>query len=117
MLAVEELKNAILLDIEDVKAANHEKLLMRNDRKQALITHIENKKLELNNTLTSLVRQGVDINQYRTMVDNLEENLKELYKLNQKLGLIVLPVHEMYKEMIQEMVSHSQSGDLVSVRA
>jgi glutamyl-tRNA reductase len=117
MLAIEQLKNAILLDIEDVKLANHENLLIRNDKKQNLIVLIESKKQELNQELSNQMRSGTDINQYREVVDTLEENLVELYTLNQKLGMIVLPVHEMYKDMIREFSNHNESGDFISVRA
>jgi glutamyl-tRNA reductase len=117
MLAIEQLKNAILLDIEDVKLANHENLLIRNDKKQNLIVLIESKKQELNQELSNQMRSGTDINQYREVVDTLEENLVELYTLNQKLGMIVLPVHEMYKDMIREFSDHNESGDFISVRA
>jgi predicted thioredoxin/glutaredoxin len=116
-LAIEQLKNSILLDIEDVKMANHENLLARNDKKQSLISLIEAKKMELNQELSNQMRNGVDINQYREIVDTLEENLMELFTLNQKLGMIVLPVHEMYKDMIKEFSNHNDSGDFISVRA
>jgi hypothetical protein len=117
MLSVEQLKNAILMDIEDVKIANHENLLIRNDKKQNLIVLIESKKIELNSELSNQIKSGVDINQYREIVDTLEDNLRELYVLNQKLGMIVLPVHEMYKDMIKEFSDNNESGDFISVRA
>lgn len=41
---INELKNAINLDIEDIKASRHEELLQRNDQKHYIINNIMDKK-------------------------------------------------------------------------
>ena len=113
---VKELQEDILLDIEDVKNANHEQLLDRNDIKLVKMEQIASLKEELNTSLVQAVHAGEDIDQYREYVDNLEKNLLDLSKLNAKLAAIVLPVKEMYKDIIDD-ISRSNGGSLLEVRA
>lgn len=113
---VEELKEAITLDIADVKEANHENLLERNSVKLDSMEKIAQLKVELNEELSKEFHNGVDITKYKDMIDTLENNLKELYYLNGKLAAIVLPVREMYKEIIDDITA-SNGGSLVEVMA
>jgi len=113
---VASLKGNILLDIEDVKNANHEKLLERNEIKTLTIDEIANAKALLNEQLSQEFQNGVDITIYRKDVDKLEQNLRELYELNGKLASIVLPVKEMYREIIDD-ITQANGGNLVEVMA
>jgi len=113
---VANLKKNILEDIEDVKKANHENLLQRNELKTLTIDEIANAKALLNEQLSQEFHKGVDITIYKEDIDNLEEHLRELYELNGKLASIVLPVKEMYKEIIDE-ITQANGGSLVEVRA
>jgi chromosome segregation ATPase len=113
---VYSLQDDIKADIEDVKQANHEKLLDRNDTKLEKIEQITSLKEQLNNALAKAMQVGEDIEQYRKDIDNLEDNLLNLSKLNGKLAAIVLPVKEMYKEIIDEIVK-TNGGSLVEVCA
>ncbi len=110
------LKQAIKDDIVDVKSANHEKLLDRNDEKIELMQNISDAHSELNQLLAQAMQDGEDLNQYRQSVDNLEEHLRELYELNGKLASIVLPVKQMYKQIIDD-ISAINGGSLFEVRA
>ena len=56
------------------------------------------------------MQNGVDVNIYRQKVDNLEDELKELYKLNAKLASIVLPIKKMYKDIVDELTA--QNGEI-----
>ncbi len=113
---VELLKQNILDDIEDVKQANHEKLLDRNDIKLDYMEQIASLKEELNQNLIQELQAGVDVDKYRVNVDNLETHLMELSSLNTRLAAIVLPVKEMYKEIIDD-ISRANGGSLFEVRA
>jgi ABC-type transporter lipoprotein component MlaA len=113
---ISELQEAIILDIEDVKAAKHESLLDRNDNKQYKIDNIMQLKQNLNQEIISLVEQGIDVNIYKNKIDSLEEKLKKLYKLNRKLSMIVLPVQQMYKELVDEITS-STGGSVFDLKA
>jgi len=113
---VYSLQNDIKADIEDVKQANHEQLLDRNDIKLEKMEQIASFKEELNSALVHAVQGGEDIDQYRNDVDNLEENLLLLSQLNGKLATIVLPVKEMYKDIIDEIV-RANGGSLIEVHA
>jgi hypothetical protein len=110
------LQNDLKTDIEDVKLANHENLLDRNDIKLEKMEQIASMKEELNNALIQAVQDGEDINEYQEIVDKLEEHLIELSTLNGKLASIVLPVKEMYKYIIDE-ISASNGGSLIEVLA
>ncbi len=110
------LKEAILLDIEDVKMAQHENLLTRNDYKLELIQNISEAQEELNQLLIEAIQNEQDVEQYREIVEELEVNLTQLYELNGKLASIVLPVKQMYKQIIDD-ISDINGGALFEVRA
>jgi hypothetical protein len=111
-----KLKNSITQDIEDIKAAKHEELLKRNDEKHIMIDGITSLKLELNKELMSKIQEGVDVNIYRQSVDTLEIELKELYELNKRLAAIVLPVQQMYKDLVSE-ISAANGGNFFDIKA
>jgi hypothetical protein len=108
------LKIAISEDIIDVQNAKHENLLNRNDDKLSLMTEITTSHSELNTLLSQAINDGIDIDQYRDIVDELEVHLRELYDLNGRLAAIVLPVKQMYKEIIDEITT-SNGGSLIEV--
>ena len=108
------LKLAIKEDITDVQNAKHEKLLERNDDKLSLMTQISSAHNDLNQLLLDAMNNEIDIDQYRSTVDELEAHLRELYELNGKLASIVLPVKQMYKEIIDDITS-SNGGSLIEV--
>jgi hypothetical protein len=110
------LKSAIEEDIKDVRSANHEKLLERNDEKLELMLQIGESQKVLNQILVDAMNRGADINQFRDDVNLLEMHLRELYELNGKLASIVLPVKEMYKQIIDEITAQN-GGTLFEVRA
>lgn len=113
---INELKDSINLDIEDIKAAKQEELLKRNDKKLSIIENITNLKQDLNQELIKQLQSGIDVNIYRSKVDFLENNLKELNELNKKLASIVLPVQQMYKELIAD-VAAKQGGQIFDIKA
>lgn len=113
---VKELQDSIKKDIDDVKEAKHEDLLNRNDEKHHMIDQITQLKAELNQALISKMQEGVDVNIYRDKVDKLENELRELYTLNKKLASIVLPVQQMYKDLVDE-VTAANGGKIFDVKA
>ena len=113
---INRLKLSIEQDILDIKDAKHEELLKRNDEKHHLIDEIMSLKAELNSELVKNIQAGVDVNIYRKSVDSLEQNLKELYNLNKKLASLVLPVQQMYKELVAEITT-AQGGNLFDIKA
>ena len=113
---VSELHSSIILDIEDVKKARHESLVQRNNVKLDLMDQLSDLKQKLNEELSKEYQNGADITVYKNSIDELEEQLGELYRANGKLAAIVLPVREMYKEIIEELTSQN-GGSLVEVMA
>ena len=110
------LKSSIVQDIEDIKAAKHEELLKRNDEKHIMIEDITLLKAQLNKELMAKIQEGVDVNIYRESVDLLEIELKELYELNRRLASIVLPVQQMYKDLVSE-ISEANGGKFFDIKA
>ena len=110
------LQESILFDIEDIKQANHEKLLDRNDDKQIKMDQLADLKLQLNSALVEAIQTGDDVNNYKPLVDQLEVELKELYTLNGKLASIVLPVRQMYREIVEDITAHN-GGSLIEIKA
>lgn len=113
---VNNLKESINQDIVDIKEAKHEELLKRNDEKHIMIDEIMRLKSELNTQLMVKIQEGVDVNIYRNDVDFLEVQLKELYELNKKLASIVLPVQQMYKELVSE-ITNANGGQIFDIKA
>ncbi|MGA1932531.1 hypothetical protein ACH5BF_07390 [Arcobacter sp. YIC-464] len=113
---VNELKESINQDIVDIKEGKNEGLLERNEQKHNLINEIASLKSELNKELISEMKTGVDVNIYREQVDGLEDNLRELYQLNKKLASIVLPVKQMYSDLVDE-ISAVNGGQIFDVKA
>jgi hypothetical protein len=113
---IAQLHQWVLDDIEDVRNANHESLLDRNDIKLANMENLAQYKIDLNNLLVQAVQNGDDVDQYRQKVDDLEKALLELSVINSKLGSIVLPVKQMYKEIIDD-ISRANGGSLIEVMA
>lgn len=110
-----KMKDLINSDIEDIKAARHEKLLDRNDDKQEYMNQIIELRKNLNDELVSKMQEGIDINIYRDDVDTLEKELTELHILNAKLASIVLPIQQMYKDIVEELTSQS-GGNIVEIK-
>ena len=111
-----ELNKSLELDIVDVKKANHESLVTRNSIKLTLMNSLTELKKRLNTQLSEEYKNGNDISIYKDSIDELEKQLLELYKLNGKLASIVLPVKEMYKDIIDE-ISEKNGGSLIEVMA
>lgn len=113
---VHKMQDYIRLDIEDIKQAKHEELLNRNDEKQFMIERIAQYKQQLNQEIVNQMQDGVDVNKYRKQVDELEDELKNLYDLNRKLALIVQPIQQMYKDIVDDLTQRN-GGSLFDVKA
>ncbi len=113
---VNKMQNFILQDIEDIKQAKHTQLLNRNDEKQDMIEKITLYKKRLNQEIVNELQNGVDVNIYREQVDNLEAELKRLYELNRKLAMIVQPIQQMYKDIVDE-ITDNNGGNFFNVKA
>lgn len=113
---VNDLKESINLDILDIKEAKHEELLKRNDKKHFIIDEITRLKGELNKELIKKIQEGIDVNIYRDSVDSLEKDLKDLYELNKKLASIVMPVQQLYKDLVSE-ISAANGGRIFDIKA
>ncbi len=111
-----KMQESINLDIEDIKAARNEKLLERNDEKQSMMDQIAALKQNLNGLLVEAIQNGEDVDKYREKVDSLEDELRTLYKLNAKLASIVLPIQQMYKEIVDELTAQS-GGNIIELKA
>jgi len=113
---VNKMQNFILQDIEDIKQAKHAELLNRNDEKQSMIEKITLYKKRLNQEIVNELQNGVDVNVYRDQVDNLEAELKKLYELNRKLAMIVQPIQQMYKDIVDD-ITDNNGGNFFNVKA
>jgi len=111
-----DLQNAVEDDIEDVKKANHDALIARNEIKIVLMDMLQSSKEKLNIELSVQYNSGEDISKYRDNIDQIEISLRKLYELNGRLASIVLPVKEMYKDIIDE-ISSKNGGSLIEVMA
>ncbi|MGB5792766.1 hypothetical protein [Poseidonibacter sp.] len=113
---ITDLEASIELDIEDIKQAKHESLLNRNDQKHYMIEEITNLKQELNQELILKMQQGEDIDKYRDKVNSLEAELLKLYESNKRLASLVLPVQQMYKDLVEE-ITNANGGQIFDIKA
>jgi hypothetical protein len=111
-----EMNQLIQLDMQDVRKANHKNLVDRNSVKLELMDSLASYKQQLNKQLAIEYNNNVDISIYKQSIDTLETSLKELYYANGKLASIVLPVKEMYKDIIDE-ITKQNGGTLIEVMA
>lgn len=116
LASIDQMQEYIALDIEDIKKAKHEELLTRNSLKEELIEKITSYKQDLNEAIVQEMENGVDVNIYRKKVDSLEDELKKLYESNRKLALIVQPIQQMYKEIVDE-ITQLNGGQMFDVKA
>ncbi|RXJ76514.1 hypothetical protein CRV03_08665 [Arcobacter sp. F155] len=116
LVLIKKMEDYIDQDIEDIKKARHEELLTRNSEKEEMIEKITSYKQDLNNALVQEMENGVDVNIYRDKVDSLEDELKKLYEANRKLALIVQPIQQMYKEIVDE-ITELNGGQMFDVKA
>ncbi|WP_417326502.1 hypothetical protein [Halarcobacter sp.] len=117
MLAlIKKMEDYIDQDIEDIKKAKHEELLTRNSEKEEIIEKITSYKQDLNHALVQEMENGVDVNIYRDKVDSLEAELKKLYEANRKLAMIVQPIQQMYKDIVDE-ITELNGGQMFDVKA
>ncbi len=113
---ISKLSTAIKEDIEDIKNAQNEELLNRNDLKQVMINNITSLKQQLNEEIAKQMQEGVDINIFKNNIDDLEKKLKALYELNHSLASIVLPLKQMYQEIVEE-ITQNNGGSLIDIKA
>ncbi|XPV53084.1 MAG: hypothetical protein ACNI3H_12695 [Halarcobacter ebronensis] len=117
MLAlIKKMEDYIDQDIEDIKKAKHEELLTRNSEKEEIIEKITSYKQDLNHALVQEMENGVDVNIYRDKVDSLEAELKKLYEANRKLAMIVQPIQQMYKDIVDD-ITELNGGQMFDVKA
>lgn len=116
LVLIRRMEDYIDQDIEDIKKAKHEELLTRNSEKEEMIEKITAYKQDLNNALVQEMENGVDVNIYREKVDSLEAELKKLYEANRKLALIVKPIQQMYKDIVDE-ITELNGGQMFDVKA
>jgi len=116
LVLIKRMEDYIDQDIEDIKKAKHEELLTRNSEKEEMIEKITSYKQDLNNALVQEMENGVDVNIYRDKVDSLEAELKKLYEANRKLALIVQPIQQMYKDIVDE-ITELNGGQMFDVKA
>jgi len=109
-----QLKEDINKDITDIMNAQHEKLLNRNDNKLQLMREISEAHKQLNTQLADAMNNGIDIDIYRDIVDELEVHLTEVYALNGRLAAIVLPIKQMYTDIVNDITTQN-GGSLVEV--
>lgn len=116
MFSVKKLQEMIVEDLDDVKKAKHQSLSERNSLKQDYMDKIIKYKKNLNEEIVKLLKANEDVNIYREKIDNLELELKKLFELNRKLGQVVLPIRDMYREIVKEVTKDS-GGNIIEIKA
>ncbi len=108
--SIDLLESIIKKDIEDLKSGNSDNLITRNEQKQTLVNKIQQTKHDLDNSLMALYNNGNDIEPYRSLIDNVEHKLHQLNKTNNELAYILLPLKDMYDNIIGDFFKENQSS-------
>jgi hypothetical protein len=107
-----QLQGYVENDIADTKLANHDVLFSRNKTKILKMDEL----ILVQNKIASEVNDESELNEYKDILDEIENELQALHTLNETLASIVLPVNEIYKEILDD-ISNSNNGNLIEVNA
>ena len=110
------MKEILDQDMQDVKNANHKGLIERLEAKENIMQTLSDLKIELNSALVKAYQSGIDLNMYRESINDLESELVGIYNLNKNLGMVILPIKEMYRELAEEL-SEINGGSLYEIKA
>lgn len=104
-------------DIEDIKEAQHEKLGLRLQEKESLISSFERKKALLNNELLKLTQSndGKSIEQILSddeadALSVFKEKLSNLKSVNKEYAKFVVTISEFYNSLIDKMFTLEANG-------
>ena len=106
-----QLQEYVEQDIVDVKSANHNSLFERNAIKTIKMDEL----LTAKKAISSQLSDSDELYAYVDILNDLEKELQQLYTLNDSLASIVLPVNEIYKEILDDI--SNEQGNLVEVNA
>lgn len=113
---IDSLLKCIEEDLQDIRSAKHESLMNRNAKKEKLMRELQETRASLAHLLQGAVKNGEDVEKYRVSINQVEENLKKLHKENSKLAAVVIPVKEMYQELMDE-VKNSGQINIMDIKA
>ena len=118
--AVADIKQLIeltLLDISDIKEANHEKIFNRNLEKQPLIVSFENKKNMAQQEILALKAQNPDSDldtllddEASSLLGEMKQGLQDLKEVNSNYARMVFAVSEFYSSLMQRIFPHEITG-------
>lgn len=116
--ALQSLINMTLLDIEDIKAAAHNRLFERAKSKEELLLSFENYKNLIDETITKAVQLNPNAelekllnNTERDLLEQMKAKLTELKGVNRSYAKLVAAVSSFYNGLLESMLS-SQSAPI-----
>ncbi len=118
--AVSDLKSLIeisLLDMQDIKVANHDAIFSRLERKNSLIESFKDNKANADSQMQMLLKahpnKGIaDLLDENAMkiIDEMRTNLTKLRDLNKRYARSVIAVSEFYNSLINKMIPSQKIG-------
>lgn len=114
---IDELVQLTKADIEDIKEAHHDKLSLRLEEKERLISSFEHKKTLLNSELLKLTQnhEGKSIDQIlsdeeASTLTLFKEKLSSLKLINKEYAKFVATISEFYNSLIDKMFTLDGNG-------
>lgn len=114
---LEDLIQATKLDLSDVQNARHEEIFKRTKLKEELVRSFEDKKLILDNEISSLLSANADKNitellddEQKDLLAKMKENLVVLQDHNKTLAALVISVTEFYDSLLSTIIPKEESG-------
>jgi chromosome segregation ATPase len=118
--AVQDLQTLIDLtqmDIEDIKAARHEAMFGRIEKKEDTLNAFERRKAQIDNEIANLMKSHPESEmeelldeEVRQGLATLREKLEELQTLNRHYARFVITVGEFYNALYEEMLPVEKDG-------
>jgi cellulose biosynthesis protein BcsQ len=107
-----DIRSLVLLidqDINDLKTGGSKEVLSRNKLKQELINNIINYKKNIDIQLKNEYKLFNNIDKYKDNINNIEIELSYLNQKNNELAYILLPLKDLYDNIIQDFFHQNNS--------
>lgn len=106
-----------MLDVQDIKKANHEAIFSRLESKNELIAAFENSKNLAHEQMVKLAKQYPNKNiaelldsTTSSLIDEMRDSLKKLKEINDSYAKSVIAVQEFYNSLLESLLPSERVG-------
>lgn len=108
---IESLIEITILDIKNIRNANHNDVVKHKQLKDKLLSSFSNKKMLLDTELKKVIGANKEVSEEgHELIETLKHKLSELKDLNTRYGKIVLGVNEFYNSLVERVMPTEMNG-------